>query len=55
MKLTWSHAVLNVHNLESMLDFYMGVLGFTVSDRGPLGETRSRWLRRKKMMHRRIL
>ena len=37
MKLGWSHAVLNVRDLDSMLNFYTGVLGFTVSDRGPLG------------------
>lgn len=37
MKLSWSHAVLNVRDLDNMLDFYTGVLGFTVSDRGPLG------------------
>ncbi len=38
MKLSWSHAVLNVRDLDSMLNFYTGVLGFTISDRGPLGE-----------------
>lgn len=38
MKLSWSHAVLNVGNQEQMLDFYMNVLGFEVADRGPLGE-----------------
>nr|BAH89746.1 catechol 2,3-dioxygenase [uncultured bacterium]BAH90536.1 catechol 2,3-dioxygenase [uncultured bacterium] len=37
MKLTWSHAVLNVRDLDRMLEFYTGVLGFTISDRGPLG------------------
>jgi catechol-2,3-dioxygenase len=37
MKLTWSHAVLNVRDLEKMLEFYGDVLGFTISDRGPLG------------------
>ena len=37
MKLSWSHAVLNVHDMEAMLKFYTEVLGFTVSDRGPLG------------------
>ena len=36
MKLSWSHAVLNVHDLEKMLAFYTGVLGFTISDRGEL-------------------
>lgn len=38
MKLSWSHAVLNVKDLETMLGFYTGTLGFTISDRGPLGE-----------------
>ncbi len=38
MKLNWSHAVLNVRSLDTMLDFYTGTMGFTVSDRGPLGE-----------------
>lgn len=36
MKLDWSHAVLNVRDLGKMLDFYTNVLGFEVSDRGPL-------------------
>ena len=37
MNLSWSHAVLIVRDLDNMLDFFTGVLGFTVSDRGPLG------------------
>ncbi len=37
MKMTWSHAVLNVRDLDKMLEFYTNVLGFTVSDRGPMG------------------
>jgi catechol-2,3-dioxygenase len=37
MKLTWSHAVLNVRDLDGMLAFYTDVLGFKISDRGPLG------------------
>lgn len=36
MKLRWSHAVLYVRNLDAMIDFYRKVLGFEVSDRGPL-------------------
>ena len=36
MKLRWSHCVINVRNLEKMLDFYTDVLGFEVTDRGPL-------------------
>lgn len=37
MKLHWSHAVINTRNLEQMLDFYTSVLGFTITDRGPMG------------------
>jgi len=36
MQLRWSHAVVFVRDLDAMLDFYTGVLGFEVSDRGPL-------------------
>ena len=36
MKLRWSHAVLYVRDLEEMISFYRDVLGFQVSDRGPL-------------------
>jgi len=36
MKLRWSHAVLYVRNLDAMIAFYRDVLGFQVSDRGPL-------------------
>ena len=38
MKLSWSHAVLYVHDLEKMLDFYTDVLGFEVTDRDPIGD-----------------
>ena len=36
MPLRWSHAVLYVRDLAEMLDFYTNVLGFEVTDRGPL-------------------
>jgi catechol 2,3-dioxygenase len=36
MPLTWSHAVLYVRDEARMLDFYTRVLGFAVTDRGPL-------------------
>jgi len=36
MKLRWSHAVLHVRNLDAMVSFYGDVLGFQVSDRGPI-------------------
>lgn len=39
MKLSWSHAVLNVKDADAMLAFYTGTMGFTVADRGPLGES----------------
>lgn len=38
MKLRWSHAVLNVRDQDRMLDFYTNVLGFTVTDRGPIAD-----------------
>lgn len=37
MQLRWSHAVVYVRDLDNMLDFYTGVLGFQITDRGPLG------------------
>lgn len=37
MQLRWSHAVLYVRDLDNMLDFYTNLLGFQVTDRGPLG------------------
>ena len=37
MKLSWSHTVINVRDLDQMLAFYTNVLGFEISDRGPLG------------------
>ena len=36
MKLHWSHAVVLVRDMENMLDFYTNVLGFRITDRGPL-------------------
>ena len=37
MKLRWSHAVVYVRDLSPMLEFYTEVLGFEVTDRGPVG------------------
>jgi catechol 2,3-dioxygenase len=37
MPLTLSHAVLHVRELDTMLDYYTKVLGFDVTDRGPIG------------------
>ena len=36
MALEWSHMVFYVEDMERMLDFYTRVLGFEISDRGPL-------------------
>ena len=36
MQLSWSHMVVYVRDLESMLDFYTRVLGFEITDRGPV-------------------
>lgn len=36
MTLSLSHAVLNVRDLCTMLDFYTNVLGFEITDRGPI-------------------
>lgn len=36
MKLRLSHCVLYVRDLDAMVDFYRDVLGFQVSDRGPM-------------------
>ena len=41
MNLAWSHAVLYVRDMERMLAYYKDVLGFAVTDRGPLGDERS--------------
>lgn len=32
--LSWSHALMQVHDLNSMVDFYTGLLGFEVTNRG---------------------
>ena len=37
MKVSWSHCVLKVRDLDGMVDFYRETLGFQVADRGPLG------------------
>lgn len=37
MALQWSHAVYYVRDVAQMVDFYTNVLGFEVSDRGPVG------------------
>jgi catechol-2,3-dioxygenase len=36
LNLETAHAVLHVRDLEKMVDFYTGMLGFEVTDRGPL-------------------
>ena len=37
LRLEVAHAVLYVHNVEDMIEFYTNTLGFEVTDRGPLG------------------
>ena len=36
MTLSWSHALFQVHDLDAMVDFYTGLLGFDVTNRGTL-------------------
>lgn len=38
MQLQWAHAVVYVHDMDNMLDFYTNTLGFEVADRGPIAE-----------------
>ena len=40
MQLHWSHAFVHVDDMDTMLDFYTGVLGFEVTDQGAIGDTR---------------
>jgi catechol 2,3-dioxygenase len=40
MALSWSHSVLFVQDEQKMLDFYTRVLGFHVTDRGPITDGR---------------
>jgi catechol 2,3-dioxygenase len=37
MKISWSHCVLKVRDIDAMVSFYGDVLGFRVADKGPLG------------------
>jgi catechol 2,3-dioxygenase len=37
LRLEVAHSVLHVHDLDRMIAFYCDVLGFEVTDRGPLG------------------
>lgn len=37
LQLEVAHAVLYVHDVENMIEFYTNTLGFEVTDRGPLG------------------
>ena len=38
LRLEVAHAVLYVHDVERMIEFYTSTLGFEVTDRGPLGD-----------------
>ena len=42
LRLEVAHAVLYVHDVEQMIEFYSNTLGFEVTDRGPLGSSRDR-------------
>ncbi|MDA1074248.1 MAG: VOC family protein [Proteobacteria bacterium] len=37
MQLRWAHIVIYVRDTKKMVDFYTDVLGFEVTDRGPIG------------------
>ncbi len=37
MKVSWSHCVLKVRDIEAMVQFYCDTMGWVVSDRGPMG------------------
>ena len=37
-RLSLSHTTVAVRDLDVMLEFYCGVLGFVVTNRGPVGE-----------------
>jgi catechol-2,3-dioxygenase len=39
LRLEVAHAVLYVHDVERMIEFYSNTLGFEMTDRGPLGDT----------------
>lgn len=39
LRLEVAHSVLYVHDVDRMIQFYSDVLGFEVTDRGPLGPT----------------
>ena len=38
MQLGWSHTVLNIKDKQQILKFYVDLLGFKVSDSGPVFE-----------------
>ena len=38
MQLGWSHTVLNIKDKQKILEFYVDLLGFKVSDSGPVFE-----------------
>jgi catechol-2,3-dioxygenase len=50
-----SHFGINVHDLALMEDFYTRVLGFTVTDRGQLGETALVFLSRDPAEHHQLV
>jgi len=42
MKLEVSHTILNIKDSKKIIDFYSGVLGFRVSDKGLIGGSGAR-------------
>ena len=36
MKISWSHCVLKVRDMDTMVSFYEDILGFVVADRGAI-------------------
>lgn len=55
MALSWSHTVLQTKDTSSMLDFYTRVLGFHVTDNGPLpGERHIHFLSQQPDEHHQI-
>ena len=53
--LSFSHVGIYVNDLAMMQDFYTRVLGFTVTDRGPQGETELAFLSRDPEEHHQVV
>src|SRR5688572_31505041 len=53
--LTFSHVGIWVTDLEGMKDFYTDVLGFVMTDRGPIGDTELVFLSQNPSDHHQIV